>query len=159
MKNLITHYYNKFYNNKYIQKFGKLVGAQHLWDFTKDSTAKGIAIGMGCAWIPLPFHTTIAIALAILLDANIPLAAVAIWFANPITMPFMYYYAYLLGDFLLNIHSYHIKFHLSIQDVLHIIEHVWEPFLLGCAVLGVIIGFLTYITLLFFLKKSFNRRQ
>lgn len=142
---MLKHYYKKFHQNSYIVKFGNLVNAKHLWDFTPQSIAKAIAIGLGCSWIPLPFHTIIAVTIAILIDCNIPLVAIAIWFANPITMPFMYYAAYLLGDFLLNIHTLKIKFHLSIDDVLTIIDTIWEPFILGCLIFGFIFAIVSYL--------------
>lgn len=141
----LKKYYKKFSTNKYIIKFSTKVGAKHLWDFEKDSVVKAIALGVACAWIPLPFHTIIAVFIAILIDCNIPLVAIAIWVANPITMPFMYYSAYILGDFLLNIHKLSFKFHLSIKDVLEVLHEVWEPFILGCFLLGLISGVSTYL--------------
>lgn len=152
----LKHYYIKFSNNKYIVKFGKATDAKHLWDFNRSAVAKGIALGVACAWIPLPFHTILAVFLAILIDCNIPLVAIAIWVANPLTMPFMYYFAYIFGDFLLNIHHLDIKFHLSLHDVLQVLHIVWEPFVLGCLVSGLICGIIAY-AIVQFLWPHFNK--
>ncbi len=145
LKRHLKVYYKKFSNNKYIHRFSKFVGAKHLWDFSKSSVAKGIAVGVGCAWIPLPFHTIIAVFIAILIDCNVPLVAASIWVANPLTMPFMYYFAYVIGDFLLNIHQLNFKFHLSMHDVMQVMHVVWEPFILGCLVCGLVSAIITYV--------------
>ncbi len=140
----LDRYYKKFEHNKYIIKFSKLSGATDLWNFKRHSVAKGIALGVACAWIPLPMHTVIAVCLATLINCNIPLVAVSIWIANPITMPFMYYYAYLLGDYLLHVHNKNIHFHLSMHDVLDVLHVVWEPFVLGCLICSLVSGTIAY---------------
>lgn len=144
-KTLVNNYHKKLVHNKYITKFGNLVYAENLWHFNRESVAKAIALGVACAWIPLPFHTMIAILLAILIDCNIPLVAVAIWFANPITIPFMYYFAYEVGASILNVHKINIHFHLSLNGILHVLHIIWQPFLLGCIICGLATGILTYL--------------
>lgn len=120
------------------------MGANNLWKFNQKSVSKAIALGAACGWIPLPFHTVIAIFFAVLLDCNIPLVAISIWLANPLTMPFMYYFAYELGLHLLNIAPSSANFHINFADMLLILEHIWEPFLLGCLVAGSIFAILFY---------------
>lgn len=145
LRKQLNRYYKKFEHNKYIVKFSKISGAENLWEFNRSSVAKAIALGIACAWIPLPFHTIIAIFIATIIDCNIPLVAISIWFANPLTMPFMYYFAYMLGDLILNVHNMNIHFHLSMHDVLEVLHVVWEPFVLGCLISGVICGIFAYM--------------
>lgn len=144
----LKKHYKKLQSNKYIAKFSKMVGAKNLWHFNEYSASMGLAVGIACAWIPLPFHTILAIIIAIILDCNIPLVAASIWVANPLTMPIMYYYAYRLGEVLLGISpTRDIKFHLSINDMLYDLHEVWQPFLLGCLVLGLVSGLIAKVVM------------
>lgn len=141
---LLKKYYKKLSNNKYIVKFGKMMSAENLWHFHRESVARAMALGVACGWIPLPFHTVIGIFIAILIDCNIPLVAVAIWVANPLTMPFMYYFAYELGAAILNVAMVNWQFHLTIHDALKALHQIWEPLLLGCLIYGILTGLATY---------------
>lgn len=144
---MLKKYYMKFHSNKYITKFSNLVGTKNLWDFNREAIAKGLGLGVACSWIPLPFHTMIAVGLALLLDCNIPLVAASIWFANPITIPFMYYFAYELGLKLLNLKPIPETLHLDFADIVLLLHHIWQPFLLGCLVAGILSGLLCYLLL------------
>ncbi len=145
LKTILKQNYKKFSDNKYIVKFGTLVSAENLWHFNRESIARGIAVGVGCGWIPLPLHTIIAVFLAILLDCNIPLVAVAIWVANPITMPFMYYFAFRVGERILGTYATNVHLHLDVRDIMQAIQEIWQPFLLGCLVCGLATGVLAYL--------------
>ncbi len=144
---MLRDQYKKFHNNPYIVKFGQMVSAKDLWQFNRESVAKGIALGVACAWIPLPFHTVIAVFFAILIDCNIPLVAVSIWFANPVTMPFMYFFAYHVGANILGVHSEVMHFHLTIQDVILALHQIWQPFLLGCLVCALVSWLIAYLSI------------
>jgi len=143
----LKKYYTQLRKNKYIVKFGKVVKAENLWHFNRHSIIWGITIGVICSWIPTPFHTTIAVIIAILVDCNIPLVAISIWVANPATMPIMYYAAYRVGEYILQMPQQHISFHISIKDLMAAFHEVWEPLLLGCLILGILSGIASYIIL------------
>lgn len=154
---MLKEEYKKFRNSKYIAKFSRAFGAKSLWSFDKSSVEKGIALGVACSWIPLPFHTTIAVFLAVLIDCNILLVITSIWFANPITMPFMYYCAYILGTKIIPISTSHVEFKFSADTILRDLHIIWKPFLLGCTILGICCGLLTYFTL-HFAWPNFNKK-
>lgn len=148
---MLNKHYKKFRNSKWIAKFSRAVGAKNLWAFNQKSINYGVALGVACAWIPLPFHTTIAIFLGIVIDCNIFMIITSIWFANPITMPLMYYSAYQLGIRLLpeTRHALEFKFKFSFATLVQDLHIIWKPLLLGCAILGVIWGLLAYLILQF----------
>lgn len=146
---MLKQHYKKFLNSKYIAKFSDIVGAKNLWVFNRKSVELAIALGVTCAWIPLPFHTTIAVFFAVLIDCNILLVISSIWFANPLTMPFMYYSAYKLGVFLLHIHPDLVHLNFSVDTIVQDLHMIWQPLLLGCAVLGISCGLVTYLILHF----------
>lgn len=47
--------------------------------------ARGVAIGMFWAWIPMPFQMVPAALLCWLLRSNLPLAIACVWISNPLT--------------------------------------------------------------------------
>jgi len=67
--------------------------AQHpyIWHFNKYSVARGVAVGLFVAAIPLPLQMLLAICLSILCRGNVPVAVVATWVTNPFTtIPFVF---------------------------------------------------------------------
>ena len=50
----------------------------------------------------MPMHSLVAVALVLAFSFNLPLALLAVWFNNPLTLPFMYLYAYRTGCLVLN---------------------------------------------------------
>lgn len=152
---MINAHYRKFQNNKAIAKLSKYLHATQIWSFAPAALQKGIALGVACSWIPMPFHTTIAVFLAILLNCNILMVITSIWVANPLTMPIMYYSAYKIGAYILGVHVANLQFHLSIKDMMYDLHQIWQPFLLGCTILGITSGALVYL-LLKLLWPKFN---
>ena len=69
-----------------------------LWKWNKRTISKAFAIGLFCAFLPLPLHTLLAAALAIVFSSNILLSMGLVWVNNPLTMVPIYYYTYKLGS-------------------------------------------------------------
>ena len=77
----------------FIEKVKKLNGDPHYVAF-------GMAIGVFVAMTPtIPFHTILAIILAILLNASKPAAVLGVWVSNPFTVVFLYFACYKVGLF------------------------------------------------------------
>jgi len=75
--------------------FKKIKGDPHY-------VALGMAIGVFISATPtMPFHTVIAIALAFVLRGSKPAAAIGVWFCNPVTIPFLYFWSYKVGMFVI----------------------------------------------------------
>jgi uncharacterized protein (DUF2062 family) len=88
---------------------------------------------------------------------NLPIAVGLVWLTNPVTMPPLFYFAYLVGLWVLNLPSATF----SVDAVLS--GGLWMPFLTGCLILGVLCatagyfgiqGFWTY-----YVSKRWTRRQ
>ncbi|RDI39050.1 DUF2062 domain-containing protein [Aquicella lusitana] len=83
-----------------------------LWHLNRVSVARGVAIGLFAAMIPvLPFQTLLAIILAILLQANLPIAVVFSWVNNPFTILPLVYLTYYLGNKVLDANGAAITVH------------------------------------------------
>ena len=69
-----------------------------LWKWNKRTISKAFAIGLFCAFLPLPLHTLLAAALAVVFSSNILLSMGLVWVNNPVTMWPIYFYIYKLGS-------------------------------------------------------------
>ena len=68
-----------------------------LWKWNKKSIAKAFAIGLFCAFLPVPIHMLLAGILAVSFSANIMLSLLVVWVNNPITIVPIIYFTYKLG--------------------------------------------------------------
>ncbi len=74
-----------------------------LWKWNKRTIAKAFAIGLFCAFLPMPAHTLLGAILAVMFSANILLSILIVWVNNPITMVPIYYFTYKLGASIIGI--------------------------------------------------------
>lgn len=116
----------------------------NLWHINRKSVAKAAAIGLFCAWMPIPFQMILATSLAILFSANIPLSVALVWLSNPLTMPPLFYAAYRLGTWILQIPTLEFNFELSFSWLIDVFETTAIPLFLGCLILGVSCAALAY---------------
>mgnify|MGYP003312708282 CR=1 FL=1 len=115
-----------------------------LWQLSRHTTAKAFAIGLYCAMLPVPGQMFIAVALAIVLTANVPLSFSLIFITNPLTMPAIYYAAYKLGAWILGTKPLDIEFEASWTWFVQSLDDIWWPLLVGSQMMGVILGILGY---------------
>jgi hypothetical protein len=136
-----------------LQFLGKRLHDPSLWHLNRRSVAGGTAIGLFSAFILIPLHTVLAALLAILFRVNLPLAIALVWITNPITMPLLFYFDYLLGSILLRIPRQPLEFQFSSQWFLATVE----PFLLGCLVLSTISALAGYWLIIWLWRLQVNR--
>ena len=107
--------------------------------------ATGMAIGVFVGVTPtIPFHTVIAIALAFILRGSKPEAAIGVWFANPVTIPFFYIGSFKLGTLILNKPiPFDVKFE-SITALMTLGLDVTIAMILGGAILGILPAVIAY---------------
>ncbi len=123
---------------------GVLLERGCLWRLNRHSVALAFMIGLFAAFIPLPFQMLIAAALAIFIQANLPIAVALVWVTNPLTMPVLFFLCYKIGAWILGLPPQDFDFHLSTQWLLHGVAETWKPFLLGCLVSGLSLGVMGY---------------
>ena len=116
-----------------------------MWHINRRSCSLAVALGIFCAFIPVPFQMVIAAALAILFRANILLTVPMVWLSNPFTMGPLYYFCYLLGAEMLGIEPQRFHFELSFDWLLSGLARIWQPFLLGCFTVGAICALASFI--------------
>ena len=131
--------------NRWIRKLGPRLQDPSLWHINRRSCSGAVALGIFCAFVPVPFQMVIAAIAAIWLRVNILIAVPTVWLSNPVTMPPMFYFCYLVGVVLLGEKPDHFTFELSTQWLLHELTQIWQPFLLGCFVVGSITALASFV--------------
>lgn len=141
-------------NQGHLSRFGSFVHNPKLWSFGRSSVARGLGIGVFAAFIPLPIQTIVAVALSILCMGNIPLAIAATWISNPITFIPFNILIYETGHAILRDSSQTfttqsmnltIDWHDLYGTLVHWVQSLGKPFLVGVPVVAILGGLLVYL--------------
>ena len=128
-----------------------------LWKWNKRTISKAFAIGLFCAFIPLPMHTLLAAILAVALSANILLSIFLVWVNNPITMVPIYYFEYKLGSSLIGIEM-DPSFNFSISYLIDNLATATVAIWVGGLIISTLIGILGYASIISIYKYRALRR-
>jgi len=134
----------KLKEHKHLSFFGELLHNPNLWHLNRRSISGAVAVGLFCAFIPVPFQMVLAAAGAIFFHVNLPVSVVMVWLSNPITMPPMFYGCYLLGAWLLGTPTNEFSFELSWTWLSESLLHIWQPFLFGCLMAAIVSSLIGY---------------
>ena len=148
----------KIKESKYLKIFGTLLHSPELWHFSRHSIAKAFAIGLFCAWVPIPFQMVLAVGFAILFSANLPISAALVWLTNPVTMAPMFYTAYITGAAMMGAGEAPFEMELTLDWLINGTLLIWKPFLLGCFTLGFLSALLGYFGIQIFWRWHVMRR-
>lgn len=129
----------------YLKPFDALLAHPTFFSVSRRSVAGAIWIGLFIALLPLPGQTLIALALALVLRVNVPIAALTTWATNPITMGPIFYFEYTLGRLILNIPPQPFAIDLSWEWVSSSFITIGKPLLLGCFISATIVASSTYV--------------
>ena len=132
--------------HRHLSWLGTLLHDPNLWHLNRRSVSGAFAVGLFCAFIPVPFQMVIAALIAIPARVNLPISVVLVWLTNPLTMGPIFFFAYKVGTWILGatIHPTATE-NLSIEWVMHELRVIWKPFLLGSFVCGSISALLGYV--------------
>lgn len=140
--------HQKIRDQKCLRFLGTCLHNPSLWNLNRHSVAGAFLLGMICAFIPIPFQMVLAAALAVIFHVNIPISVVMVWLTNPLTMPPLYYFSYEIGQWLLGQPDVeNFVFEPTLDWMLNLLEHNWQPFILGCMVTGVVLGLIGYFAI------------
>ena len=131
----------------FMSPFRHLLHDHRLWGIRRRNVVPAFAIGLFIAFMPFPGHTLTGALLALAFRVNIPVAALATWVSNPVTMFIMYPAAYQLGRKLLDAPVREVSFAVSWEWVTHTFVTIWQPMLLGCFILGAAAAIVGYVSL------------
>lgn len=138
---------------RYLHIFGDGLKQTELWTFNRPSTAKGVAIGIFCAFLPMPFEMVPAIFMAIYLRGNLPFAVGGVWISNPVTWVPLYTPPYLLGAKIFNVEPINVTT-ISIYDVgLHYVA-LWA----GCLIVGTVVAISAHFLISYLWRSQIRQR-
>lgn len=140
-------------NHKNLQFLGEKLHDPNLWHLNRRSVSMAFAVGLFCAWIPTPGQMAIAALAAFYIRANLPISVALVWLTNPLTMPPLFYFAYLVGLSVLNLPTAEF----SMAAVLS--GEILFPFLTGCLILGIICAVIGYFGANYFWQYLTTKKQ
>lgn len=118
-----------------------LLAEPELWHLHRRAVSGACFIGLFVAFLPLPVGQMVAAALlAIVARCNLPIAVSLVWITNPITVGPMFFFAYKLGCWLLDVQVQNTGWELSWEWLREKFAAVWKPLLVGSLVCGWVSG-------------------
>jgi uncharacterized protein (DUF2062 family) len=136
-------------NNRLIKLLGPRMHDPDLWHINRKSFSGAIGVGVFCAFMPIPFQMLLAALAAIIFRFNILVAVPTVWISNPITFAPMFYFCYRIGAAILDTNAKKFKFELSLDWLTTGMLDIWQPFLLGCFVVGTVAAIASYLLMQF----------
>ena len=128
-----------------------------LWKWNKSTISRAFAIGLFCAFMPIPLHTLLAAVLAVVFSSNILLSIALVWVNNPITIVPIYYYTYKIGSFITGMEldpSFVFTWEYMLDNLTSTTIALW----VGGLIIAPIAGILGFIAILLIYKyKAFKR--
>ena len=134
-KHLIPDHH-KIREHKHLRFLGPVLHDPNLLHINKRSVSGAVSLGLFLAFVPVPFQMLLAAISSILVRVNLPISVGMVWVSNPLTMPPMFYFAYKVGSWIMGVPPMDIDFELSFQWLGQSLSEIWEPFLLGCFIVG-----------------------
>lgn len=144
--------------HKNLQFLGDKLHEPNLWHLNRRSIALAFAVGLFCAWIPTPTQMAIAAAGAIYFRANLPISVALVWITNPITMPPLFYFAYEVGLWFMNQPAGTDESGFSVSNIFSGLSNIWQPFLVGCFIMGIVSSAVGYFGLQYYWKYHITKK-
>lgn len=153
----------KLKENRHLSWLGEYIHDPNLWHLTRKSVCKAFMVGLFCAFLPIPAQMLLAAILALFIRSNLPISVGLVWITNPITMPPIFYFTYLVGVWLMDLPAQAMEFELSVDWLSSGLSHIWQPLLLGSVICGIVAGILGYFLMQAFwvwqVNRSWKRRR
>lgn len=139
-KILPTH--EKIKKQKILKIFGKVIHKREIWSLSRKKILAGVFIGVFVSCLPMPLQTVLAVFLAIIFNANLPISFALVFISNPITMPFIFYIEYEIGNLLLGSHN-NIEF--NFESMYENFDKIAVSMYFGSVVLGIFSAILSVL--------------
>lgn len=123
-------------DHRHLRVFGDWLHDPNLWYLNRRSVSGAFAVGLFCAFVPIPSQMVLAAAVAILVRVNLPLSVALVWITNPLTIPPMFYTAYRIGAWMTGYAPESLCFEPTLEWLTTQLLDKWQPFLLGCLIMG-----------------------
>ena len=131
--------------SRVLKPVAHLLEQEELWHLNRRSAAGAVFIGLFTAFLPVPSQMVIAAALAIFSRCNVPISVALVWVSNPLTFAPLFYFAYRLGAWLLNMELEAETIDLSLSWIWDNFGVIGYPLLFGSVVCGWVTGITGFV--------------
>lgn len=116
---------------------GQLLHEPRLWHLNRRSVSGAFAVGLFMALVPFPVQMAGAALMAVVFRVNLAISVTLVWLSNPLTIPPLFYFAYLIGHWILGGQARQFA-HMQLTVAWFQTEFglIWAPLLLGSFLLG-----------------------
>ena len=111
-----------------------------LWHFHRRAVSGAVFIGLFCAFLPVPMQMGLAGLLAVFTRCNVPISVALVWITNPFTFAPIFFFAYKLGAWLLDMEVAKIEWEFSLSWFWSTMAAIGAPLLLGSVICGWVSG-------------------
>ncbi len=135
----------------------------NIWHINRHAISKAFLVGIFCSFIPIPFQMVLAAVVAVWVNCNLPVSVALVWISNPVTMPPIFYFNYLVGAYILGTPTIHFNFELSISWITEKIYEIGLPLYFGSLVCALFFSVLAYAVVEYLwrrkIKNDWIKRQ
>jgi len=119
---------------------GNRVNDPVLWRVSRKSVSRATAIGLFCAYLPMPLEMLVAGLMAIFWRANLPLSVVLVWISNPFTWLILYTPPYMLGLAITG------EIGITLSDItIEMMVQQFAALWIGCLIFGIALAVAGYV--------------
>lgn len=140
---------NKLLDRPSLKWVKSLAKDPNLFHLNRQSVSLAVAVGLFCAFLPLPGQTLIAAFLCYAVGANLPIGIILIWISNPITIPPIFFVTYQVGCMLLNTESLPFSGQMDWQWLESLGNDVLKPLFVGSLFCGSIMAVISYFSIFY----------
>ncbi|WP_431685897.1 DUF2062 domain-containing protein [Hahella sp. NBU794] len=145
---------HKLKENKSLHFLGDILHEPNLWHINRHAIAKAVLVGVFCSFIPMPFQMVVAAFIAVWVNCNLPLAVALVWISNPVTMPPIFYFNYLVGAHILGMPKVHFEFELSFAWLGEKLYQIGLPLYFGSFICGLFFSVLGYVVVEYLWRRK-----
>ena len=138
---------NKIRDHKQLRCLGPLLKDPNILHLNRRSVSGAFAVGLFFAMMPVPFQMLLAAIAAVFTRVNLPISVVLVWLTNPLTIPPIFYSAYLLGAWILGTPPLDMEFEFTVEWMTEELSIIWKPLLLGSLIAGSVAATTGYIAI------------
>ncbi|BBB30090.1 DUF2062 domain-containing protein [Neptunomonas japonica] len=150
-------------NHKHLSWLGRHLHDPALWHLTRKSVAKAFLVGVFCAFLPVPMQMIIAAVLSLFARSNMPISIGLVWITNPLTIPPIFYFSYVVGTYLLGTPILDMELEFSYKALSHDLSAIWWPLITGSLFCGAIFSVIAYFSVSFLwiwrVRKTWSGRR
>lgn len=130
--------------HKHLRWLARFLKDPNLFHMNRRSVSGAFAAGLFWAMMPIPLQMLAAAFTAIVVRINLPIAVALVWLTNPVTMPPVFYFNYLVGTWLIGTPPDIGRFRMSAEWIGAELGSIWLPLYVGSVVVGLVLGLLGY---------------